>query len=131
MKQTHTTQEAEGRELAKRMRDFVQSRGGPAKDADGKPVGTCWPMMLEAAGKIDALLSRVSVLEKALLRMPHDAWRAQNQDIFVRVLDRVAGFYDDSREEIQNHFEMQVMLEDRAEFQGRRRGVSQSTPASE
>lgn len=32
MKQTHTTQEAEGRELAKRMRDFVQSRGGPRSE---------------------------------------------------------------------------------------------------
>lgn len=70
----------------------------------------------------DALLASLGAY-KALLRMPHDAWRAQNQDIFARVLDRVAGFYDSSREDIQNHFEAQVALEAKAEFRKHRRAT--------
>lgn len=41
--------------LAERMRGYVQARGGPAKDDDGKYIGTCWPMILEAADVLDRL----------------------------------------------------------------------------
>lgn len=44
-------------DIADRMRRYIAIRGGPAKDADGKYIGTAWPMMLEASDEIERLRS--------------------------------------------------------------------------
>src|SRR4051812_37605428 len=41
--------------IAQRLRSYVASRGGPAKDEGGRAVGTTWPMMLEAAAAIEKM----------------------------------------------------------------------------
>jgi hypothetical protein len=41
--------------LAERLRSHVNDRGGPAMDEDGHPVGSVWPMMLEAAARLESL----------------------------------------------------------------------------
>ena len=57
-------------------------------------------------------LARVYI---ALLRHPHDAWRAQNQAIYCIVRDRVALERGKSSEAIQFHFEKLVALSDARE----------------
>jgi hypothetical protein len=45
----------ENSDIVQRIRYYVGIRGGPCKDTDGKFIGTCWPMMLEAANEIERL----------------------------------------------------------------------------
>jgi hypothetical protein len=42
-------------DIVERMRAYIESHGGPAKDVHGKHIGTVWPMMLEAADELDKL----------------------------------------------------------------------------
>lgn len=42
-------------DLVEKIRYHIAIRGGPAKDDDGKYIGTTWPMMLEAADEIERL----------------------------------------------------------------------------
>ncbi len=43
------------KDLVKRIRYYIEIRGGPAKDENGNYVGTVWPMMLEAADELERL----------------------------------------------------------------------------
>lgn len=47
-------------DIVDRIRRFVASRGGPAKDDNGKPIGNSWPMMLEAADEIERLRKAIT-----------------------------------------------------------------------
>lgn len=47
-------------DIVARIRRFVASRGGPAKDENGKPIGNSWPMMLEAADEIERLRKAIT-----------------------------------------------------------------------
>lgn len=79
--------------LAERMRGYVQARGGPAKDDDGKYIGTCWPMILEAADVLD----RLAATPKAGVDIRPLDW----QETFV---DRGDGSKDQSGWEADNGF---------------------------
>lgn len=50
-------------DLVNRLRNYVKHRGGPAKDEDGKYIGTVWPMMLEAADEIEKLRNELKQID--------------------------------------------------------------------
>lgn len=43
------------KDIVERIRYHISIRGGPAKDDNGKYIGTTWLMMLEAADEIERL----------------------------------------------------------------------------
>jgi hypothetical protein len=55
--------------VVERLRAHINARGGPAKDDDGKFVGTVWPMMLEAAALIESQAKALSEAEAEIEKL--------------------------------------------------------------
>lgn len=82
-------------DIANRIRDYLSVRGGPAKDDDGKYIGTGWPMMLEAVSEIDRLHGALN--EIAVMPNEDNEWDAVDKYDEVRKLAQSAVSHTDER----------------------------------
>lgn len=85
--------------LADRLESHVSSRGGPAKDADGKPIGTTWPMMLEAAAALRYLAAAQSG-EPAGNYSISVSWSDEDQ-AFIAIIPELPGCMADGQTRIE------------------------------